>query len=254
MSEKSKPRVAIFDFASCEGCELQIANIEEEIIDLVNLVEVVSFREVMKEHSDDYDIAIIEGSIVRPMDVESLKVIRKNAKILIALGACACIGGVNRLRNRFTKEELFNEVYGKTGFGDNPLFDVLDETKPVDGIVPVDYYIPGCPIDRNEFKRVILALCEGKKPELPGYPVCVECKKNENVCVFEKGQFCLGPVTRAGCDAICPSHGNSCEGCRGLIYEPSNECVKEVLSRYGLDYEEMTRRRNMFNCCGREDQ
>jgi len=136
-----KPRVAFFDFSSCEGCQLQIANLEEDVIDLVKLVDVVSFREVMKEHSDDYDIAIVEGSITRPMDVERLKNIRENAKILIALGACAHLGGVQRLGNQWTPEENKAEVYGIADPQDvddsNPFFEkpwhrALDEIVKVD--------------------------------------------------------------------------------------------------------------------------
>lgn len=244
-----KPRIGVFDFSSCEGCELQIANIEEEILDLLDTVELVSFREVMKEHSDRYDIAIVEGSIIRPMDDEALKRIRQNAKIVVALGACACLGGVNRIRNKWPREESVKLVYGggePKELMENPYFDVHD-AKAVDEVVKVDYYIPGCPMRPSEFKRTVVDLALGKKPALPSYPVCVECKKNENQCVFEKGLFCLGPLTRAGCDSWCPNYGNACEGCRGMLLEPETKCVNDVLKRYGLNYQEMVGRRNMYN-------
>ncbi|HIH98743.1 MAG TPA: NADH:ubiquinone oxidoreductase [Thermoplasmata archaeon] len=228
-----KPRVAFFDFASCEGCQLQVINLEESILDLIEIVDVVSFREAMKEHSDRYDIAFIEGSIARPMDEKRLKRIRSKANVLVALGACACIGGVNALRNQFTEEEVKKKVYGNARIGGNPYFNVFP-LKAVDEVVKVDYYLHGCPIDRDEFAKVVTALALGKKPEIPNYPVCVECKAKGNVCVFEEGKFCLGPVTRAGCSARCPSNGSGCEGCRGLLDDPNTDSELEVLQKYGL--------------------
>ncbi len=242
----SKPKVAFFDFASCEGCQLQIADLEEEILDLIRIVDVVSFREVMKEHADTYDIAIIEGSIMRPMDEERLKEIRQHAKILVALGACATIGGVNKIRNQWDANNVLKEVYGNAKLKENKYFDVYP-TKAVDEVVKVDYYIHGCPINRDEFKKVIVSLALGKKPEIPTYPVCVECKKNENICLFELGKFCIGPITRAGCDAICPSNGSPCEGCRGILRKPQVECVEEILKRYNVTYEELKNRCSMYN-------
>jgi coenzyme F420-reducing hydrogenase gamma subunit len=140
-----KPRVAVFDFASCEGCELQIANLEEQIVDLVSAVDVVSFREVMKEHSDEYDIAFIEGSIQRPMDEERIKKIRSRAKMLIAMGDCACTGCVNKLRNSLPVDEGLREVYGKADLKGNKLFE-LGRARAIDEVVPVDFYIRGCPV------------------------------------------------------------------------------------------------------------
>ncbi|RLF28360.1 MAG: NADH:ubiquinone oxidoreductase [Thermoplasmata archaeon] len=248
----SKPRVAFFDFASCEGCELQVANLEEEVLDLIEIVDVVSFREVMKEHSDDYDIAFVEGSIMRPMDEERLKKIRSNAKVLVAFGACATIGGVNKIRNQWQPDEVLKEVYGDADLEGNEFFDVF-KTKAVDEVVKVDYYIYGCPPPREEIKKVITSLVMGKKPDIPNYPVCVECKKNENVCLFELGKFCLGPITRAGCNAICPSNGRACDGCRGILSEPDTRCVEDILERYGLTYDELKHRFTMFNY-GREEE
>ncbi|MFW3146504.1 MAG: NADH:ubiquinone oxidoreductase [Thermoplasmatota archaeon] len=241
-----KPKVAFFDFASCEGCQLQVVNLEEKILDLIDIVDVVSFREAMKEHSDEYEIAFIEGSIQRPMDEERLKKIRKNAKILVALGACACIGGVNKLRNQWSVENVKEEVYRDADIEGNPFFDVFP-TKAVDEVVDVDFYIPGCPINKVEFAKIVTQIALGRTPKLPGYPVCVECKKNENICVFELGKFCLGPITRAGCDAICPSFRDGCEGCRGFLDDPKMEAEKDVLRKYGISIDEMMKRFNMYN-------
>ena len=243
---KQKPRVAVFDFADCEGCELELADLEEEILSLLDIVDIVSFREVMKEHSDNYDIAIVEGSIMRPMDERRLRDIRSKAKILVAIGACATIGGVNKIRNQWMHDEVIKEVYGDAPIQGNELFNVF-KTKALNEVVPVDYYIHGCPPDRDDIKRVISALALGKKPEIIRYPVCVECKKNENICQFELGNFCLGPITRAGCKAICPTHNSPCDGCRGLIKKAETECVWEVLQRYNLSYEDIRRRCTMYN-------
>ena len=241
-----KMKVAFFDFASCEGCQLQIANLEEEILDLIEIVDVVSFREISDVHLDNYDIAFVEGSINRPMDEKRLREIRKNAKILIALGSCACLGGVNKLRNRFDKEDLLEIVYGDKKLKNNPLFD-SDKARAVDEVVRVDYYIPGCPIDREEFKRFVTSIALGRKFELPNYPVCIECKKRGNPCLFEEGKFCLGPITLAGCNAICPSKGSPCLGCRGVLEKPSTECIKEIFDRYNLSYEDLADKWNIFN-------
>ena len=183
---------------------------------------------------------------MRPMDVQRLREIRKKAKIIVALGACATIGGVNKIRNQWPPEEVKKEVYGDADINNNKFFDAF-KTKAIDEVVKVDYYIHGCPIDRDEFKHVVTSLVLGKKPDIPNYPVCVECKKNENICLFEKGQFCLGPITRAGCGAICPTNGSPCDGCRGILKKPQVECVMDILKRYDLSYEELKSRSMMYN-------
>ncbi len=241
-----KPRVAFFDFASCEGCQLQIVNLEEKVLDLVDIVQVVNFREAMKERSDEYDIAFIEGSIMRPMDEERLKQIRMNAKVVVALGACACSGGVNKLRNKWPISEVKSEVYGDADLEGNKLFDVFP-TKAINEVVAVDAYIPGCPIDRNEFAKIVTSIALGRKPKLPNYPVCVECKKNENICVFELDQFCLGPVTRAGCNAICPTNGEGCDGCRGFLEDLRVNAMKDVLRKYDVSLDVMMKRFSLYN-------
>jgi len=224
-----KPRVAFFDFAGCEGDQLQVANLEEDILALLGQVDVVSFREVMKEHSDQYDIAFVEGSITRLLDEERLKQIRKNAKIVVALGSCAAIGGINCIRNYKDLEEVRRTVYGDQA----KLFDTY-AARPIDAVVKVDAYVYGCPITKEEFLQVVKSLLLGKKPDIPTYPVCVECKKNENVCAFERGQNCVGPVTRAGCNSCCVNEGTICWGCRGLVDNPNENSHKEVLIKYGL--------------------
>lgn len=239
----SKPKIAIFDFACCEGCQLQLVNLEEELLDLLGVADVVEWREAMSEKSDEYDIAIIEGSITRLEDEERLKMIRSRAKILIALGACATMGGINKLKNNFDLDDVKKCVYGKDA--KKPHL-ATQMTKGVDEVVDVDYYVHGCPIDRKEFTYIVRCLVMGKKPEIPDYPVCVECKANGNPCLWEYGQVCLGPIIRAGCGARCPSNGFRCFGCRGYVDNPNVEAAKDVIDKYGLNVDDLRTKMVLF--------
>ncbi|MGA2322507.1 MAG: cytochrome B [Sedimentisphaerales bacterium] len=238
-----RPRVAIFDFACCEGCQLQIVNLEEELLDLIDNVEVVEWREALSEQSHEYDIAIIEGSITRPEDELRLEIIRTRAKTLIALGACATIGGVNKLKNNFEMSDVKKCVYGKSA--NMPHLETMP-TKALDEVVKVDYKIHGCPIDRKEFSYVIRCLLMGKRPEIPEWPVCVECKSKGNPCLWDSGQVCLGPIIRAGCGARCPSSGFRCFGCRGYIDNPNVNGAKDVIERYGLSVDALKAKMVLF--------
>ena len=238
-----KPRVAIFDFACCEGCQLQIVNLEEEILDLIGAIDVVEWREAMSEKSHEYDIAIIEGSITRPEDEERLWLIRGRAKVLIALGACAAIGGINKLKNNFDLNDVKKCVYGNDA--SRPHLHT-EMTRAVDEVVQVDYKVHGCPIEAKEFATIIKALLIGKTPEIPEYPVCVECKAKGNPCVWEYGQVCLGPIIRAGCDARCPSAGHRCYGCRGYVDNPCVDAAKDVIEKYDLSVEDLKSKMVLF--------
>ncbi len=229
----TKPRVAFFSFSSCEGCQLVVLTIEEQLLELVNLIDIVSFREAMSEKSDEYDIAFVEGSITRTSEIERIKKIRDTAKVIIALGACATIGGVNCLKNQFEMDKVKDIVYGN--MSDN--YETIP-ARPIEAVIKVDYWIQGCPIDKDEFIEVTKAILLGKSPRIPDYPVCVECQMRENVCLFEKGMVCLGPVTRAGCKAICPTYNDGCTGCRGLIDDPNLSSHKNLLSEHGLTVDE----------------
>ena len=224
-----KTKVAFFDFAGCEGDQLQVANLEEELLTLLGQIEVASFREIMKEHSDNYDIAFIEGSCTRLQDEDRLKQIRKNAKLVVAIGSCATIGGINCIRNYKDLDEVRRTVYGENA----RLFDTY-AARPIDAVIRVDACVHGCPMTRDEFLQVVKSLLLGKKPEIPNYPVCVECKKNENICAFERDQYCVGTVTRAGCNSCCVNEGTICWGCRGLVDNPNKNAHEEVLVKYGL--------------------
>ncbi len=242
MGNGTKPKVAFFDFSCCEGCQLQIANLENELLDVLNLVDIVAFREIMTEAADDYAIAFIEGSIVTEHDVERIKKIRDNAAVLVAFGSCATNGGINKIRNFWDADNVRQCVYGE----DWESKKILPKVMAIDEVVHVDYKIPGCPIDRTEFLRVVQSLLMGKKPSIPNYPVCVECKANENVCLFDKGEVCLGPVTRAGCGSRCPNAGAPCIGCRGLVDNPNDSSEKELLAKHGYTINDALRFFRMF--------
>jgi len=239
----SKPRVSIFDFACCEGCQLQIVNLEEELLDLISLVDPVEWREAMSVHSDEYDIAIVEGSITRPEDEERLREIRSRAKILIALGACATMGGVNKLKNKFDMTDVRRCVYGKAA--NMPHLNTAP-TKALDEVVTVDYKVHGCPINRKEFAYILHCLLMDKKPSIPNYPVCVECKLKGNPCRYEYGEICLGPIIRAGCEAKCPSGGFWCYGCRGYVDNPNVTAARDVMDHYGQTVEKLRNRMILF--------
>ena len=237
----TKPKIAFFDFAGCEGCQLTVIDSLQTHTDLINVVEIVQFREAMSERGEDYQIALIEGSYVRKSDVPRLQAIRDKAQIVVALGACAHLGGVNAIRNTHHLDEVKNYVYGEKA----NLFDATS-AQPISTVIDVDAFIPGCPIDREEFIRAVKSLLQGNVPDIPDYPVCVECKLRETGCVFLLGKTCLGPITRAGCGAVCPSVGIGCEGCRGLIPEPNLTSLREVLSETGLDEEHIEAKMGLF--------
>lgn len=238
-----KPKVAFFDFTGCEGCQLDALNLSgDELISLMDAVDIVNFREVKTEREDSYDIAFVEGSITRESEIPRLQKIRDQAKIVVALGACACIGGVNCLKNHIAMEELLKIVYGENA----KYYDTIP-ARPVDTVVPVDYYVRGCPPVTAELLKVIKALLLSKKPDIPDYPVCVECKMAGNICVFERGMTCLGPVIRAGCEAICINSGRYCWGCRGLVDDPNIDSEKDILKKYGLTVDQVVEKFKIFN-------
>jgi sulfhydrogenase subunit delta len=237
-----KPKVAFFDFTSCEGCQLTVVDSLQTHLDLLDAVEIVQFREAISERGEDYAVAFIEGSITRESDEARLKQIRERAALVVALGACAHLGGVNAIKNLSPLQDVRKYVYG-----DKYEWFATYAARPISAVVKVDAFIPGCPIDRNEFLEVVKAVLLGKKPPIPDYPLCVECKLKENVCMYDKGGVCAGPVTRAGCDAICPTYGDSCEGCRGMISNPNRDSMQTVMTARGLSLDDIMARMTMFN-------
>lgn len=248
-TEKKKVRIAFFDFADCEGCQLQITYLNEGLLGLLEHCEIVNFREAMSEKSDDYDIALIEGSISRKCDEERIKKIRKNSKIIIAYGACATIGGVNGLRRRFTQQEAKDIVYK----GRKAPLDAGDP-RPVHEVIKVDYFIHGCPTNNDETVKALKSILIGKGYTSPNYAVCVECKLKENVCLFEKGQICMGPVTRAGCGAWCTSYGNTCYNCRGMLDNPAKDGQMDILKKNGYTLDELKQKFDLYEAYRLEKQ
>ncbi len=234
-----KPRIAVFDFTGCEGCQLQLANKEETLLDFLNAIELAAFREVSSARSDDYTIALIDGAISRGDEIERLKKIRQKAAVLVALGSCACFGGVNKMKNAFQTDQANDIVYGM----------VPKETMPVRAvkdIVSVDLEIPGCPVSKAEVERVVLHLACQTPFSFPVYPVCVDCKQRLTVCRFEKGELCLGAITRGGCNAPCPAGGLGCWGCRGPASDPNYKEFFSIARSRGFSDRDITERLNFF--------
>ncbi len=237
-----KAKIGFFDFAGCEGCQLTVMNLENELLQVLRLVEIVEFRELMSETAGQIDIAFVEGSICRPGDRERLQQIRTRCHTLVALGSCADNGGVNALGSDRTPEVLRQEVYA------SDLPHLYTETpQPLSAVVKVDYRVPGCPIDGREFLAILQALLLQQQPELPAFALCVECKLAEYPCSFDYGQVCLGPVTRAGCKAICIDGGGHCRGCRGLIDNPRTSPYHRILEQHGLSVEQILDQYRTFN-------
>ena len=237
-----KPKVGFFDFTGCEGCQLEVLNFEQELVDLLGQIDIVNFREASSRREDNYEIAFIDGAITTESGIERIKKIRGQAKVLVAMGACACLGGVNCLKNFIPMEENLRIVYGNAAKYYNTI-----PARPIDAVVPVEYKLPGCPINRYEFLQLAKAVLLNKKFELPNYPVCVQCKLAGNVCAFDKGETCLGPVTRAGCNAICITSGRHCWGCRGLVDDPNLDSEKDILQKHGLTVKDILEKYRHFN-------
>jgi len=237
-----KPRISFHDFTSCEGCQLQVLNCEDELLDILGAVDIVQFREAIDDRQWDCDIAFIEGAFSRESDRPRLEKIRRHAKVVVALGACATTGGLNVLKNYRGVEESMRKVYG-----DKASWYETAKAQPIERAIKVDLKIHGCPIPPQEFLEVVKSLLAGRTPQIPDHPVCVECKLRENVCLYHQGQYCMGVVARAGCNAWCPSYGGRCYACRGLISDPNHRAAKDVLTEFGLTVEQVLGEFQLFN-------
>jgi len=225
-SSQSKKRIAFFDFACCEGCQLAVLELGKTLLDLLSHTEIVAWREVMTGDTPPYDVAFCEGSIASAADEKRLRRIRDASDILVALGSCAAVGCHNNLRNARDNHQALEAVYGDVAAQ-------MDSTpaRPVSDVVETDYRVSGCPVSLPEFVAVFKAiLCD--QPYRPSNdPVCVECKRNDILCVYEEGRVCLGPLTRCGCDAICTRFGDVCHGCRGLVDAANLAAMPRVFAR-----------------------
>jgi coenzyme F420-reducing hydrogenase gamma subunit len=240
-----KPKAAFFDFACCEGCQLQVANFGEALFDILSVIDVVEFREGMSEKWEgEIDVAIVEGSITDPRAEERIKNIRSRSKALIAYGSCATIGGVNGMKNAFDLDEIRRYVY-KSDYK----FFATEKTRALHQVVKVDYSVNGCPVYRPEFINVLKAALEGNPYYAPDFPVCVECKLNENVCMYARGVTCLGRVTKAGCNSWCINNGNICYGCRGMVSKPNEKGTMAVFEKYRVPLDFAMNKMDMYNKC-----
>ncbi|NTV98329.1 MAG: NADH:ubiquinone oxidoreductase [Chlorobiaceae bacterium] len=235
-----KVKIGSFDFTCCEGCQLQLANKESTLPAFLGLLDIRNFREISSERHDDYDIALVEGSITRSDEIERLKAIRAQAKVLVAFGSCACFGGVNSLKNKIPAQEAIKGVYG------DKKIETMPSTK-ISDIVSVDLMIPGCPVSKEEVERVVVGVVTRSLNNLPKYPVCVDCKQKLNTCLFDLGEVCLGPVTKAGCDAVCPSGKTACLGCRGPADDMNFPSFLALVREKGLCHEEMMEKLTFYN-------
>ncbi len=220
----AKPTVAVYKFSSCDGCQLSILNLEDELLDLVGVVEIAYFLEARRRTlPGPYDIALVEGSVTTPHEAERIQEIRKQAKALVTIGACATSGGIQALRNNMKLDDLAMAVYEHPEY-----LHALPTSTPISEHVKVDYELWGCPVNKYQLVEVLQALLQKRKPNLPNNSLCLDCKRKGIVCVIvSQGFACLGPATRTGCGVLCPSNGRGCYGCFGPA---PNQDMKSVLA------------------------
>ncbi len=213
-----KPKLAVFKFASCDGCQLSLLDAEDELLAVADDVEIAYFLEARtQEIAGPYDIGLVEGSVTTQHDVERIRQVRKQCNILISIGACATAGGIQALRNWAKVDDFISRVYASPEF-----ISTLATSTPISEHVMVDYELRGCPINQRQLLEVLTALLQGLHPRVPRYSVCIECKRRRTVCIAVAGGVaCLGPVTQAGCGALCPAFNRECFGCYGPKEQPN---------------------------------
>lgn len=209
----AKPRLAVFKFASCDGCQLSLLDCEDELLAVAELVDIVNFPEASRRMlPGPYDISLVEGSITTEHDLQRIRQVRETSEQLITIGACATAGGIQALRNFADVEDFSQIVYAHPEY-----ISTLTTSSPISAHVKVDYELHGCPINKHQLLEVLLAVVAGRKPQIPQESVCMECKAANNVCVMvAHGEPCLGPITNAGCGALCPTYNRGCYGCYGV--------------------------------------
>jgi coenzyme F420-reducing hydrogenase gamma subunit len=225
------PRVAVFKMASCDGCQLQLLDAEDALLELAGAIDIVNFAEATSHvEPGPYDVTLVEGSISTPEQIEQVKEIRGMSRFLITIGACATSGGVQALRNGGDIDEVVRTVYATPSF-----ISTLADSTPVAAHVKVDLELTGCPVDRGQLLAALAWLLQGSVPRPPMTPVCIECKRRGYVCVVvAKGEPCLGPVTRTGCGALCPGMARGCYGCFGPSQPPNTEALARTFVELGM--------------------
>jgi sulfhydrogenase subunit delta len=231
MSARVKPKVAVWKFTSCDGCQLSVLNLEEELLSLPDAIEISHFLEATRASVEGpYDISIVEGSISTPEETERIREIRRISRKLITIGACANAGGIQALRNFADVEGFVDSVYATPEY-----ISTLDTSTPMSAHVSVDFELQGCPPNSRQVLEVITAFLAERRPRISSQSVCVECKIRGNVCVMvAHGTPCLGPVTHAGCGAICPAYDRGCYGCFGPKETPNTASLGDWLEGMGV--------------------
>jgi len=239
-----RPKLAVLKFASCDGCQLSLLDLEDELLAIASELEIAYFLEASRERiSGPYDLCLVEGSITTAADAERIKRVRKASKYLVTIGACATSGGVQALRNFTRVEDFAAIVYARPEY-----VATLAESTPIAENVPVDFELRGCPIDKHQLVELISALLARRKPRIPEHSVCYECKRLGNTCVMvAHGTPCLGPVTQAGCGAICPAFNRGCYGCFGPVAEPNTASLIPQLRHLGMTDDSIDRVFSTFN-------
>jgi len=240
----NKPTVGIFGLTGCAGDQLVILNCEDRLLDLTALIDVREFLMASSENDTacTLDVALVEGAVVSQRDADRLLAVRGRAKTLVALGTCAVWGGVAAMDRGADRRKLLEEVYGEAGLSyDSQPARALHE------VVKVDLNITGCPIEKDHFLAAIANLLNGDLPVYPAYPVCTECRMQENNCLLmERGELCCGPITAAGCKARCPDLRVPCVGCRGPVSDANPESLTAMLAERGFDRQSIAARLRTF--------
>ncbi len=237
-------KLAVWKFASCDGCQLALLNAEEELLEVAGRVEIAYFLEASRAVGrGPYDISLVEGSISTPHDAERIQEVRRISRVLVTIGACATAGGIQALRNFANVEEWRKLVYARPEY-----IQTLETSTPVAAHVPVDFELRGCPVNKTQLVKVISAFLHGRRPAIPTYSVCMECKRRGTPCIMvTQGTPCLGPITQAGCGAICPAYARGCYGCYGPMETPNISSLMARWKDLGVGDEDLVRALRTFN-------
>jgi sulfhydrogenase subunit delta len=230
------PKLAVYKFASCDGCQLSLLDLEDELLAVAGAIQIANFPEASREVIDGpYELTLVEGSITTPHDAARLQAVRAESKFLVTIGACATAGGIQALRNWGDVQEFTNYVYANSDY-----IETLSTSTAIADHVEVDFELRGCPVSKYQLLEVVAAFLQGRKPNVPTYSVCVECKLKGNPCILvANGTPCLGPVTQAGCDALCPSYDRGCFGCYGPMESPNTASLADKWKELGADDREL---------------
>ncbi|MFO0555166.1 MAG: oxidoreductase [Polyangiaceae bacterium] len=240
----SKPKLAVWKFASCDGCQLSLLDCEDELLAVAGAIDIAYFPEASSNYQPGpYDLSLVEGSVTTPHDAERIKEIRANSRTLVTIGACATTGGIQALRNSRDHAAMMSVVYARPDY-----IDTLATSTAIGAHVKVDLELRGCPVDKHQLLEVVSAYLHGRKPNVQSHAICIECKMRGTVCVMvAKGDPCLGPITHAGCNALCPSYARGCFGCFGPSDAPRPEPLADRLVALGVAKPAVRRLFSTFN-------